>query len=112
MAQSDDVVVVLVTWPADVAGEGVAEALVTERLAACVSILPVMRSIYRWQGAVERADEVQLVIKTTRGRLDALEARVGALHPYEVPEFLVLAVDGGGRQYLEWVRAEVMPASG
>ena len=88
-----------------------AETLVAERLAACVSVLPIMRSIYRWQGAVERAEESQLVIKTTRGALEALEARIGALHPYEVPEFLVLAVDDGGRRYLEWVRTETMPPS-
>jgi len=70
--------------------ERMAEALVGERLAACVQLLPGLHSVYRWHGEVERADEVLLLIKTTRERLDALGARVRALHPYELPELLAV----------------------
>ena len=96
-------VVVLTTFPADGDAEKLAATLVEERLAACVNILPPMRSIYRWQGKVEKADERQLVIKTHLGRLRALEKRVKELHPYEVPEFLALVVDQTAKAYLSWV---------
>ena len=102
---SKDVVLVLTTVPAGELGEGVARALVEERLAACVSVLAPMTSIYRWQGAVERGTEQQIVIKTTADRVAALQARLGQLHPYDVPECLVLAVGGGTATYLDWVRA-------
>jgi periplasmic divalent cation tolerance protein len=96
-------VVVLVTFPADQDHEPLARTLVDERLAACVNVLPPMESIYRWEGAVEHATERQLVIKTAVPRLDELKARVAQLHPYSVPEILVLPVAGGGDAYLEWV---------
>jgi periplasmic divalent cation tolerance protein len=64
-----------------------------------------MTSVYRWQGEMQRDTERQLVIKTTRPRLDALEARLHDLHPYDLPECLVLPVDGGSPAYLAWVRA-------
>ena len=92
--------------PAGELGERVARALVEERLAACVSVLAPMTSLYRWQGAVEPDTEQQLVIKTTTDRVAALQARLVQLHTYEVPECLVLAVAGGTATYLEWVRAE------
>ena len=101
-----DVVLVLTTVPAGELGEGVARALVEERLAACINVLAPMTSIYRWRGAVERDTEQQLVIKTTPDRVAALQARLGQLHPYELPECLVLAVTGGTAAYLDWVRAE------
>ena len=95
----------------DLAGaERLAEALVGERLAACVNVLPGVRSVYRWQGTVERADEVLLLIKTTRERLDALAARVRALHPYELPELLAVEAAGGLPDYLDWVAAETRVA--
>jgi periplasmic divalent cation tolerance protein len=84
-----------------------ARVLVEERLAACVNILPSMVSIYRWKGAVEEDHEHQMVIKTTADRVPALEARLRQLHPYELPEFLVLDVAGGGAAYLTWVRDSV-----
>lgn len=96
-------VLVLSTFPADRDPAPLAEALVTERLAACVNILPPMQSVYRWQGAVERAAEHQLIIKTTAARVEDLEARLTALHPYEVPELIVLPVAGGGDAYLRWI---------
>lgn len=94
------------TCPDLASAERLAGALVDERLAACVQVLPGLRSVYRWDGAVERADEVLLLIKTTRERLDALTARVRALHPYELPELLAVEAAGGSSAYLEWVAAE------
>jgi periplasmic divalent cation tolerance protein len=99
-----DVIVVLTTLPAGSDADAFARALVDERLAACVSVMAEMRSAYRWQGGVEQADERQAVIKTTRGRLARLEARLVELHPYELPELLVLAACGGSAAYLAWVR--------
>jgi len=94
------------TCPDLVSAERLAEALVGERLAACVNVLPGLRSVYRWQGTVEHADEVLLLIKTTHERLDALAARVQALHPYELPELLAVEAAGGLPAYLDWVAAE------
>ena len=89
-----------------------ARALVEERLAACVNLLPGVRSVYRWQGTVEEAAEVLLLIKTTRDRLDALAARVRALHPYELPELLAVEAAGGLPGYLDWVAAESRATDG
>lgn len=83
-----------------------AEALVGERLAACAQVLPGVRSVYRWQGEVERADEVLLLLKTVRDRLPALTARIQALHPYELPEVVAVEACGGLPAYLGWVAAE------
>lgn len=98
-------VIVLTTLPADVDAESLARALVDERLAACVNILPPMQSIYRWQGAVEQASERQLLIKTGVARVKELKARVMSLHPYDVPEFVLLLSDGGSDEYLSWIKA-------
>ena len=105
---SDQFIIVLTTYPSDKDADGLAAALVEERLAACVNILPSMKSIYAWKGAVERADERQLVIKTTTDRLDALEARLRGLHPYEVPEFIVIPVEAGA-DYSSWLRESTRP---
>lgn len=101
-----DVVVVLVTAPNIGAASGMARALVDERLAACVGILPSITSVFRWEGATKTATENQLVIKTTAARVDDLVARVKALHPYDVPEILALPVASGLPAYLQWVVAE------
>jgi periplasmic divalent cation tolerance protein len=103
-ATTSAVVVVLTTLPAEADAEAFAQALVGERLAACVSIGAPMTSIYTWQGAVERAGERQLLVKTVRARLPLLKARLASLHPYDVPELLVLHAVDGGEQYLAWVR--------
>ena len=99
-------VVVLTTVGADVDAQALARTLVEERLAACVSILPVTRSVYRWRDGIEEAREQQLVIKTTRSRLAALGARVRTLHPYELPEWLVLGATASDA-YLRWIEASV-----
>ena len=91
------------TCPDAATAQRIADALVEERLAACVNVLPGLRSVYRWQGAVERADEVLLLAKTVSGRLDALTARLTALHPYELPEVVAVEVAGGLAAYLDWV---------
>lgn len=91
--------------------ERIARALVEERLAACVNRLPGVQSIYRWQGEVEQADEVLLLIKTTADRLPALTARLHALHPYELPELVAVEVRAGLPAYLDWVAAQTAPAA-
>jgi periplasmic divalent cation tolerance protein len=101
-----DVVLVLTTAPEGELGETIARTLVSERLAACVNVLPPMTSFYRWKGTVERDAERQLLIKTTRARLTDLQSRLRELHPYELPELMVLHVADGAPGYLEWVRAE------
>ncbi len=83
-----------------------AGTLVEERLAACVNLLPGMTSVYRWRDAVETADEVQLIIKTTAARLPALAARLAELHPYELPELVTVQAAAGLPAYLAWVTAE------
>jgi periplasmic divalent cation tolerance protein len=99
----DACVLVLTTFPADQDAEPLARALVDERLAACVNILPPMRSIYTWKGATEHADERQLLIKSTAHRVKDLETRLKELHPYDVPEFLVISILDGSGAYLTWV---------
>jgi len=98
--------IVLITAPDDETARRIARALVEERLAACVNLVPGLHSIYRWQGAVEEADEVLLVAKTRAARVAALAARVRALHPYALPEVLALPIADGSRAYLRWVVAE------
>jgi periplasmic divalent cation tolerance protein len=98
---------VLVTAGSREEAERIARAVVEERLAACVNLLGGVRSIYRWQGAVETADEVLLLIKTRSDAIDSLRERVMELHSYEVPEFVVLEIAGGSDAYLAWIRASV-----
>jgi periplasmic divalent cation tolerance protein len=98
-----DIVIVLTTAPADERAEQLARQLVDERLAACAAVYPPMVSVYRWKGQLEREAERQIVIKTTRDRLAALETRLRQLHSYELPEFVVLAVDQASDAYLSWV---------
>lgn len=96
-------VIVLTTVPDDFDARELARTLVADRLAACVNVLPVMTSIYRWEGQVGESSERQLVIKTSAASVDRLRERVAELHPYEVPEFLVLAVASGAEAYLTWL---------
>lgn len=109
-AADTDAFVVLVTAPSPEKAAELARALVDERLAACGNVVPGLRSIYRWQGAVQEDQEALLLLKTTRARLDALRARVVALHPYEVPEVLALPVEAGHPPYLAWIVESTGPA--
>jgi periplasmic divalent cation tolerance protein len=106
----DEVFIVLTNMPDAASAERVAQALVAERLAACVNILAPCRSVYRWQDRIERADEVPLLIKTAKDRYPALQRRLAALHPYEVPEVLACASADGLPAYLDWVLAQTRPA--
>ncbi len=99
----NDCVLVLTTVPDDERGDALARTLVDDRLAACVNLHRPMVSIYRWKGQVECDTERQLVIKTTRDRLPALEARLHELHSYELPEFIIIAIDGGSAAYVTWL---------
>jgi periplasmic divalent cation tolerance protein len=99
-----DFVVVLTTLPPDFDAAGLADALVTAHVAACVTILPSVQSVYVWKGAVQRDQEQQLIIKTTSGQVSALGAALSALHPYDVPEFIVIPVVEGNAAYLDWIR--------
>jgi periplasmic divalent cation tolerance protein len=83
-----------------------ADALVEERLAACVNILPGVESLYRWRGQKARAREILLIAKSRPARLDAIIARVKAMHSYEVPEVIALSIAGGNPAYLEWLEEE------
>ena len=96
-------VIVMTTLPADADGVAFARVLIDARLAACVNLLPVMDSVYRWEGKVDQERERQLVIKTSRLSLAALWERVRDLHPYEIPEFIVLPIVDGNDAYLQWV---------
>ncbi len=106
MENATAVCLVLTTWPVASPVEPFVRALVETRLAACVHVCEPGRSTYRWAGAVEEAVERQLVIKTTRDRVAAIEARLHEAHPYDVPEFLVCDA-AGGRAYAAWIRESV-----
>jgi periplasmic divalent cation tolerance protein len=110
--QEKKVVVVWTTFPGDGDPAAFAQTLVSECLAACVTTQGGLRSVYRWREGVEEATEYQVTIKTTVGRVGELERRVGELHPYDVPEFLVLPVSGGSTPYLAWLRASMRLESG
>ena len=99
-----DVVVVLCTFPAGELAAQVARTVVEEGLAACVNLVPQVRSIYRWEGATCDDLEQLAVAKTTAAGFEALRARLVALHPYAVPEVLALPVAAGHAPYLDWVR--------
>ncbi len=101
-----DALVVLVTTPSPERAAEIARTLVEERLAACGNVVPGLRSIYRWEGKVQDDVEALLLLKTTRGRFDALRDRVLALHPYEVPEVIALPVEAGSARYLAWIADE------
>lgn len=104
-----ELVLCLTTCPDRDCALRIAHTLVDERLAACVNILGDVTSIYRWKGAVESAGETQLLIKSTRARCAELQARLVTLHPYDVPEFLMLDLGpgGGSPEYLAWIDAAV-----
>lgn len=97
---------VFCTCPDTASARRIADAVVGERLAACVNLVPGLVSVYRWQGKIEQAGEILLLIKTTQDRLPALTARLTELHPHELPEVLAVEADAGLPAYLEWVAAQ------
>jgi periplasmic divalent cation tolerance protein len=105
-----DAVIVLCTAPKEGGHDlRLARELVNRRLAACVNIVPGVLSVYRYGGAIHEDAEVQLVIKTTAQRLDAMRAWLEDAHPYEVPEILALSVRGGSERYLQWMGEQTSP---
>ncbi len=106
---STEVLLVFTNLPDRAAAERMADRLVADRLAACVNILPECRSVYRWNGVVEHAGEVPLLIKTTPSAFARLEAAIRDLHPYELPELIAVPVNAGLPAYLAWVAAETQP---
>jgi periplasmic divalent cation tolerance protein len=99
--------VILVTFPDAETARRIVTTLVEERLAACGNLVPGVESIYRWQGAVETASEVLVILKTENSRYEALESRLKELHPYDVPECLALTVAEGSLPYLRWLNESV-----
>lgn len=106
-AGDSPLVIVLTTLDDGMDATAFARTLVEERLAACVSIVPGLTSIYRWKHTIEQAREQQLLIKTTAARLADLQTRFKTAHPYEVPEFIVLSPADVADTYLQWVRTSV-----
>jgi periplasmic divalent cation tolerance protein len=100
-----DFVVLLVTVGSPEEGERIAEALVTERLAACVNVIGPIRSIYTWKGELERDDEHLLIVKSRAALFDRIEERIRSLHSYETPEVVALPIEAGSQPYLDWLAA-------
>jgi periplasmic divalent cation tolerance protein len=100
---------VLTNLPDRASAEKLAETLIELRVAACVNILAPCRSVYRWQGAVQKDEEHPVLIKSTRERYPALEAAIRAQHPYELPEIVAVPIERGLPAYLEWLAAETTP---
>lgn len=100
---AEEFIAVLVTVGSAIEAERIAESLVEERLAACVNIVGPIRSIYRWQGVIERGEEQLLVVKTRRALFEALSTRVHELHSYSMPEVLAFSIDSGAAAYLAWI---------
>ena len=101
-----EAILVITNLPDRASAERLSQALIEQRLAACVNILAPCTSLYRWQGKIETAEEVPLVIKTLQVHYDKVEAAIQNFHPYELPEIISVAVNGGLPAYLDWVAAE------
>jgi periplasmic divalent cation tolerance protein len=110
MTQAEDVLLVFTNLPNRDAALKLAHALIEEHAAACVNVLGACTSVYRWQGALENAQEIPLLIKTTAARYTALEQLIRRLHPYELPEIIAVPVARGLPGYLQWVAAETRVA--
>ena len=102
-----DKIIVFVTCESKEQAERIAQALVTEKLAACVNILPKMWSCYVWQGELNWSEEQQLLIKTTRGRFGQVQERVTAMHTYELPEIIGVGIEEASQKYLDWIDGNV-----
>jgi|SRR6185369_17436262 len=104
-------IVIISTCASEIEAEKLARMLVDERLAACVSVIPQVRSYYRWEGTIESANECLLLIKSSRELFDALKARVEAAHSYEIPELLALPVIEGSEKYMSWLEMNLRPGT-
>jgi periplasmic divalent cation tolerance protein len=103
-----DKIIVFVTCESREQAETIAQSVVSEKLAACVNVLPGIRSCYVWERKLTWSDEVLLVIKTTRGRFDQLQDRIRTLHSYSVPEIVGVTIDAAFERYAEWIESSVM----
>ena len=99
--------IVLCTVPDDATARRLSTALVAERLAACVNIVPGITSVYRWKGTVETGPELLLIIKTVAAKYAQLQDRIRALHPYELPEVVAVTADGGLPDYFAWITSSL-----
>ena len=95
--------VVLTTCESKEEAQKIARALVERRLAACVNVVPAIESVYRWQGKVESSTEWLLLIKSRAEKFEAVREAIRELHSYEIPECIMISVEGGSREYLEWI---------
>jgi len=103
-------ILVYTTFPDEATALAIGEQLVTEKLAACVNVIPGMRSVYAWKGAVEQGDEVVGIVKTRESLAEAVRAALKERHPYETPIILFLDVSSGDQDTLDWLTAETTPA--
>ena len=106
MTQPNEVLLVLTNVPAREVADNIARTLIEEKLAACVNILSACTSVYRWQGAIESAEEIPLWIKTTGAQYACVQALIRRLHPYELPEIIAVPIERGFPAYLDWIAAE------
>ena len=106
----DEIILAMTTLPDREIAQRVANALIESRAASCVNMLAECTSVYRWQGKMQSASEVPLLIKTTRNAYPRLEAIICAHHPYELPEIIAVSVDAGLPGYLQWVKEETRTA--
>jgi periplasmic divalent cation tolerance protein len=102
-----EIIIVFVTVPGLKEGSRISKGILASRLAACVSLIPGVQSMYWWEGKIARAKEAMLVVKTTKLQYQKLERKILELHPYEVPEVIAIPLVGGSPQYIEWVNREV-----
>lgn len=101
---NDEIVILLTTFPDGDKARQIGTAWIESQLAACVNLLPGAESLYQWEGKTEISTEVLAIVKTTRARLAELEVSLRELHPYELPECLILSPEGGSADFLQWVR--------
>jgi periplasmic divalent cation tolerance protein len=109
MASPRDTLLVITNLPDRASAERLAEALIEQRVAACVNLMAPCRSVYPWQGTVEHAEEHPVFAKTPADRYDALQQAIRELHPYELPEIIAVRLDAGLPEYLTWVASETRP---
>jgi len=102
-----DKIIVFVTCESNEQAESIAQAVVTEKLAACVNVLQGIRSCYVWEGALTWSNEILLLIKTTRGRFEQLQDRIRAMHSYSVPEIIGVTIDDAFEKYIAWIDQSV-----
>ncbi|MFC1724002.1 divalent-cation tolerance protein CutA [candidate division KSB1 bacterium] len=107
MSEKQQYIIIFITAPSHEEAEKIAFKLVEERLAACVNIIPGIKSVYIWKEELCRDDEYLLVVKSTKGKFKDIEKEVKELHSYEVPEIISFGIDQGSREYLNWINEVV-----